>query len=520
MAKRSLFEMDGEFEEAAEACPFVDEAPPAPEEKKKRGWRKPGATTVEIENVGPIKEVSIPVQAGSVVVLRGDNGVGKTTAIESIKAAVTGGKTDVKLTPTDGCEKEGGSIEFNGILMRVGARISKKGTAVESFVMVEGGEAMDTFCDPGIKDPHSADEHRLRAMLAMAGVKIDRDRLEEFLGEEICDAFLVAHRGVLEKPMVELVKLLQRWLQSQAREMKSDADRLEGEIQAIGKVPDDIESSSPTELQATVSARGEHLNRLRGQKKAADDARSMLEGESAIVDVDALTADLEASVGRARDLQAQLDAEREKAAGLRARIASGKEQLARIQRMKEAIAVSVTDNDIADAECLYNEVVELRDRAVLAARQNEENAAKRLRLEKARKGFEKANVLRQRILTMSDSSIGLLSDAVSKFEGWEVSKDLRLMCHHAERGMIPIADHSPGERIQQAIRLMLPTFKTSDDEVPICVVPQKLFEQLDIRGQEDLVRLAKENGLFVVAAQCRKSKSEPSELTVDVLTGA
>ena len=84
---------------------------------------KTGVAAVEIENVGPIQEVSIPVKAGSVVVLRGSNGVGKTTAIESIKAAVNG-KSDAKLTPADGSEREGGSIEFNGVLMRVGGRIS------------------------------------------------------------------------------------------------------------------------------------------------------------------------------------------------------------------------------------------------------------------------------------------------------------------------------------------------------------------------------------------------------------
>ena len=512
MAK-SLFELDGEFEEG---CPFTDAAPPVAE-KPKRGRRKPGVAAVEIENVGPIQEVSIPVQAGSVVVLRGSNGVGKTTAIESIKAAVNG-KSDAKLTPTDGSEREGGSIEFNGVLMRVGARLSKKGTAIESFVIVEGGDAMDTFCDPGIQDPHSADEHRLRAMLTMSGLKITRERLEGFLGDEICDAFLVAHRGVLDKPMVVLVKLLQKWLQAQAREMESDADVIRGQIEAIGKIPEDIDCrKSPAELQLTATARGEHLSRLRGQKKAADDAKAMLESESTVMDVESLTNELEQSVNRARELQAQLDAEREKIAGLRSRISSGKEQLARIQRMRDAIASSVTDDDIENAERLYNEVVELRDRAVLASRQNAENSEKRTRLEKARKSLERVTVLGERIRSMSDSAIGLLRDAIAKFEGWEVSKDLRLMCHHAKRGMIPIAEHSPGERIQQAIRLMLPTFKTSEDEVPICVIPQKLFEQLDIDGQEDLVRLAKENGLFIVAAQCRKSKSEPSELTVDVL---
>lgn len=48
-------------------------------------------TTVEIKDIGPIENLSIPVpDGGGVVVFRGKNGVGKSHALAAIDALVTG----------------------------------------------------------------------------------------------------------------------------------------------------------------------------------------------------------------------------------------------------------------------------------------------------------------------------------------------------------------------------------------------------------------------------------------------
>ena len=53
---------------------------------------------VKIKNIGPISTLSMPVpEGGGVVVLKGRNGSGKSTALDAISAAVSGkGKPPIK----------------------------------------------------------------------------------------------------------------------------------------------------------------------------------------------------------------------------------------------------------------------------------------------------------------------------------------------------------------------------------------------------------------------------------------
>ena len=47
--------------------------------------------TIEVKNIGPVEQVSIPVpEGGGIVVLKGRNGSGKTQTLRAIESAATG----------------------------------------------------------------------------------------------------------------------------------------------------------------------------------------------------------------------------------------------------------------------------------------------------------------------------------------------------------------------------------------------------------------------------------------------
>jgi len=53
--------------------------------------------TVEIQNVGPIEHLTLPVpEGGGIVVLRGRNGTGKTLSLDAIDR-LTSGRGDVSV---------------------------------------------------------------------------------------------------------------------------------------------------------------------------------------------------------------------------------------------------------------------------------------------------------------------------------------------------------------------------------------------------------------------------------------
>ena len=78
---------------------FTEEEVADAKPKKKR--------VAKISSVGAIKDIDIPIVPGTVVVLRGANGSGKSTVQEAIRMAATAGsKTKGSLTPQDGHEGE------------------------------------------------------------------------------------------------------------------------------------------------------------------------------------------------------------------------------------------------------------------------------------------------------------------------------------------------------------------------------------------------------------------------------
>mgnify|MGYP000887162152 FL=1 len=491
---------------------FAEEEKVAAAPKKKR--------VAKISNVGAIDVLEIPIEPGRVVVLRGRNGAGKSTAQEAIRvAATTGSKSKGALTPRDGNEAEGGNVEMNGVSLRIGARMTERGVPEESYVLLDDGNALQDFCEPSVKTPKLADNKRIKAMLAMAGVKIDAAKLKAFLGDATYNGFIATYRGILEKPMVDVVEELRDWLQKQGLGEKKAAQEAKGAKDALSDVAEvDVCAAVPVgDLLAVLTDAKLKLQQWAQSRKQADEALEALGAVDESREAGVIREELDLVKASLVELRAQIRELEIREGSLDTELTS---RLASDKRMEAARAKIDTAPSAEQISELTKEVLSLQSQyetAVVAESNFKTLSEKKAKYETARQAYESSTILSEQMYKKAENCIDLLRDSISKFEGWSINGDLRLCCKHPTRGEILFAEFSPGERLKEAIKLMLPAFKVEAGWVPILEVPQSLFESLDIDGREELVRLCAQYGICAVCAQCRQSHDEPVGLNVMVL---
>lgn len=257
--------------------------------------------TIKITQRGIISDLEIPVPPaghGGVVLLRGRNGSGKSTALAIIESLLKGGSA---AGLKRGAVK--GSTEGLGVHINVGARITRRGhLEVTGFA---GAENITKFVDPKIKDPEAADAERIQQLLRIANAKISADEWAKAFGDEV--------RAVVKADPVESATAVARFLQAKAREAEQEAAKHEG---AASMAKHQAAATMPHTLLADGSDAG-----FAG--KTVDELRKMLsacnsERETAIVEK--RNAELEvaakaAAAEEARKAAEQLKAEEAKSTG-------------------------------------------------------------------------------------------------------------------------------------------------------------------------------------------------------------
>lgn len=135
---------------------------------------------IVIENIGPIVRAVIPApEDGGLVELRGTHGVGKSTAVAAVQAAM---REDGKLPLRDGADR--GRVECGGVVIRVTPARTQHGgeLLVDS---IEGRFSLRDLIDPGIADPQRADAARIKALVELSGAKADASLFAEIAPEPI-----------------------------------------------------------------------------------------------------------------------------------------------------------------------------------------------------------------------------------------------------------------------------------------------------------------------------------------------
>lgn len=175
---------------------------------------------VVIKNTNAIEHLRIPIPAegeGGVVVLRGTNGVGKSTAIRAVEAAATG--RDVSdFEPRDGAAS--GSIDGLGITIRVGhSRNSRTGEFV--CLGLDGKLSLEDLVDPGIVDPEKADNKRIKTLVRLSKCAADPQMFAKLFNtpEEFSELVRIEEIGNTDDILV-MAESFKKLVEKKAREFE------------------------------------------------------------------------------------------------------------------------------------------------------------------------------------------------------------------------------------------------------------------------------------------------------------
>lgn len=220
--------------------------------------------SITIENVGPIHELKLPIPAGGgLVLIRGRQGCGKSTAIRALESFASGkGKVSVR----DKCKF--GSVKGMGATLRVGRSTTRAGEL--ELESIEDYEPIADLVDPGIDKPEAADAKRIKALIQLSGVKPDPSLFHELLGGQ--EAFEAVVTDTDVDDLVALAGKVKRQCEEAARKHEQQADVADGHAkanrEAAAGVDLDVEADA-VKLQAALEAAVRTESELKAEDRHA-----------------------------------------------------------------------------------------------------------------------------------------------------------------------------------------------------------------------------------------------------------
>lgn len=472
---------------------------------------------VSIKNVKAIEYCDIPIpEDGGVVIMRGSNGAGKSTAIACVDAILTGDTSGIELR--DGEIK--GSVEGFGVKIHVG-RSKVQRTGKLETIGLEHSIDLATFISPKRQDEKTADKDRIRELVSISGMKTDPSLFYPLFGGEQGFEFSIDEDDIHGKDMIELSGVVKRTLQKQASEAEKKATELKGKADALKTVDKSVDLSGETDAAKLEAERDQAMRNLSSIESRAESARKQAErvhkAEAKLNELQATAytptedlkskqADIENSIRGF--IERRIEAERElvkiaefiKQAEAKANqnaetIADAerrdKERQTLLELIKSDFELSPTAEQIeqakkrlADAKKAVTDGALIRD-----AIQKREQAKE---VEKRIDGLTlDAKELRERA-TMVDS---IVSKAI-KAPGLLI-EDGRLVVVTPKRGKVYYHDLSDGERTRIALELGV----LRVGERGLLALQQHFWEGLDGTAQAQVYREAKRLGVVVITAK-------------------
>jgi hypothetical protein len=459
-------------------------------------------------------------ERGGLVILVGDNGGGKSTALEAVNAAL-GKKT--QLRPTDGADS--GSVKFGGVTLRVGQSTRRSGEL--EFASLEDRLTIRDLIDPRIADPVAADERRLKALLRVRGDTADADVFYDLLGGEECFKEIVPAEVIAEKDVVRMAAGIKRAIEAEARKVEENLENKKRDALARRQAVNGCDLSAECDeakLQAALEAAiGNHKRAELSHDAAASAAESLAtareqleaaEREYGGPTVEQAEANLQAKIEATSLAQKRIDAirnelrmaeqdlkdrEAESQAANREKAAAEAHARA-IAGWRETVAMPLSRGATAEEVTQAKAALEAArkahaDGAVLRANRAKLDEAAKLEADAALLA-EQAEQLRQAAKGTDDVLTDLVRGAGGPFiVGTNEKGEMRLQVKH-RRGVIPFADLSMGERLA----LVVPVAVEAVGEGGVFCIDQELFEGLQPRNQKLVQELLVGSGVTCITA--------------------
>lgn len=483
---------------------------------------------VEIKNVGPIERLTIPIpEDGGVVVITGENGNGKTHAIDSIKALNDDKAAKKALRMSDGARS--GEIIGMGVKVRLG-RSNTRRTNQLVCKEIEGHVDPSQLVDPGIKDPKAADERRLKSLIRLAGIKIGADAwcagipvareemdIRELVGD---DPVLTAEK--IRRRVHEIASAKKRLAASKASEAASIAK----EIESI-----DFNIPSQEELQKAFEDATSELEKAKSmQFERAAMYKDFANAKQSFDNLTSTLTPMEPIVGAIRVNDANIKRVREKADSLEKQIAellelqkrnqadlvlletaaedfsaklfAAESQRQSIDKFNEIIAKG--EPELVSSQTIENLTIQkdnassaMNNGAVVRDALNRKQRGEAI-ADEAQKLFDEE----KRIREMARSTDVVLDQALIEagFDKIKVSEGF--LCVETDRGIEPFSELSHGERWRLALELAADGYaKQGLPSGSILPVRQEAWESLDPRNRREVNEIAKRVGLVIVTAE-------------------
>lgn len=459
------------------------------------------AATVEIENVGPIERLSIPLPQSGVVVLRGRNGCGKSHALAAVDQLASGrGKAPCR----DGAAK--GTIAGFGARLTIGRSTRRTGEA--EVATLEGRLDISQLVQPPVKEEESADRIRIKALVQLSGAEADPKEFDRILPQGTTLGQLVAPNDYSDDPVV-LAGRVKRALEAEARRAERIAAEARARAEAIasqcGEAPAEPCNlhEAEAELQKALLWQKELQTRAVEAAKAAEKARkaadaieSLKASAAAGDDPEALAAEeaeLSESIAK---LERALAVATERRAQVRRRLSEARTVAAQIEQLQRIVAASAVEPpgeiELASADAAVEGARARHAAAVEYAR------AARLRADadRARADAAEAEAEAARYRDAAAATDEVLSGLVAKVADLLRVVDGRLV-YDTDRGAEPFGELSPGERWRIALEIAAEQVGRGG----LVTVPQEAWEALDPLNRAEIAEIARSVGVVLLTAE-------------------
>lgn len=476
--------------------------------------------TIEIENCGPIGHLAFTLDDFGVTTLVAPNACGKSTALQAVQTAARG---DGKLPLKDRTKR--GKVEAFGAKITIGG--TTRHTGDFEVTNLEGRFDIGALIDPKIKTPAAADAARIKALIALTGVKADATLFKQH--EAFADfGSVVTPDDLKTDDLVEMARRIKAKYDQAARMAEGEAEREEGH--AAGLMPESLEPLQgefrEDVLQQAYDAARDEVTRLESaaahfEKSQTDIAaakallselredatyspehiKSQIEaGLSLLEKTEAEITNLESLVQQAKDLvrdtkgvinlwQERQESERQR----RAAVAKAEQVVAACQNTAEpseaAMQAAVAAVNEAKAAIDKGSIIRQAKRNVARAEQHKKLAAQ---------AREKAARLRN----AGRSTDEVLSGAIH-CDRLRVESDgtaARLVTD-TERGQsIAYHDLSDGERGEIAVDIGADQL----GEGGLLVVPQQVWEGIDGSNRRRVHAKGRSRKVYILAAEATR----------------
>jgi hypothetical protein len=489
------------------------------------------AKTIELRDVGPIVQLTIPIPRAGVVEISGDNGSGKSQAQAAVSAMLSGSGT---VPVRDGASSA--IAEGLGVRMTVGRKTMHAGDL--DLHSLEGPDP-SILVDPGIKDRAAAHAERIRALCRLAHAELDRAAFHALAGGADEFALIVKPESLDKGDVPSVAAAVKRDFEAAARAAESQASNLQIEAKGIASAADDVqETEAPDEraLQAELEGASASLGELRGRQRQAEELRASASRARATLESygDKGTAEAgkaaEAAYAKAREatvvaqtIQANLveavSAARAALAEAEKHAESAKADMRAAQQAEEAARLAV-DQAFQDFTRRKQLAQAVKAAEAAADVDPEQIAALEQRTGSARVALQRAEVVRRaldqrarargkadqagdalsRALKLREAARGceqIVTDALAKVCPAGMRVEGGFLVVDTDRGAEPFDELSHGERWKWAIGIAAKAIKPPG----LLVCRQEGWEALQPREKLNVNAMAIEAGLVILAAR-------------------